>query len=1261
MVLGGVERNRATTAPTARTRRGWPVAMALLVCCVTFSTLAVGTARAAGNGSMSGLVTATESGLPVTGVTVTLHDQTYGGLLATTTTQADGTYAIAVPARTYKVRFVDPTGLRVTTWSGGASTFSAAAPVVVSDGANAVANVTLTRNARLHGTVTVVESGLPAANVVVSLYNIYGTVSRTTSTAADGTWLIEGIGGGTWAVSFNDPAGALASRFYANAPTYGAATKLTLAAGSDVVVDQGLSNSGSLKGQATVGGLPWPGARAVIIDAANAIAGSQDTGADGRWLINGLAPGGYRVGYIDPAATASVALRQVVVPNHDAQDDQDGAVAAGQVFTVAAGATVETGTQAMVGLGCDPDELFPGAVVQVANLTNRDLRGCDLTGAKLWGSNLTGSDLTLAKIKAADLRLVSGLVTSNITGTNHDWTSARLSGTGLDLSDVDFQAGGYLLNGTDLAGLDLSGADFTGRDLRNADLRDTDLTGARFANLVFDFPGLEIWRGWLEWNDVALTTGTKVAGADLTDATMTAYQSRLLNPDWRGTTFTGTQFAETLPSFFGTSDSTFETWCTSCDGQSLDRPVGFSAIPNFLPAANLSNRQLAGAVFGPTSEGEGFSFRQVDLHGVDATGLECARCDLSGANLSGATLAGADLTTADLAGADLSGANLNDALLDAADTVGVDLTGATIVGTDISGLDLRTATGLTGVQVMTTGNDWRSTKLPAVDLSGQVLTGRDLDHAGLTGVNLAGTTITGVDLSFASGLTAAQLAATNHNWTGTNLSSTGLDLTGVDFAAGGYQLAGVSFRGVNLTNTNWTGVDLTGVVFSGANLTGATGIDWNANSWALADLYQTKLVGQDLSNVNFSGANLNGADLSSANLTNANLTNAKLTAAKFVTADLTGAIFTGAQTYSADFTSADLAGVSLAGRNLGYSRLNGADLTGTTLTGAFVNHADFRNAIGMTRAQITSTNHAWEAIRLSSTGLNLWGLNFTGYDLALADFQGLNLAWANLTGVFATGIDLRGAAIGGMVITGADLRSAYVSGTQLKSTNHNWAGTNFEGVLVLLNGTDFTTGGYTFTGSTFGTFNFTDANFAGVDLSGVQMPSYGVTFTNANFTGTIIRGADMWNAKGFTAAQLLSADRDWTGTHLPQGPLTGAIAAENLDFVALGAQMVGTWMYRWDLDGSNFAGMDLSDTVFLHNWMRDTDFTGANLSDASLVESLMSGADLSGANLTGADMSNVTGLPHGGATANFIGATCPDRVVVDGTNVTTCVGHGVTA
>jgi uncharacterized protein YjbI with pentapeptide repeats len=634
-------------------------------------------------GTVSGTVTAAEDGAPLAGITVTLQDHVYGVELATGTTGPDGSFSVAAPARRYKVRFTDPTSERPTRWSGGVTTFAAAPTLVLADGGSAVADIALVRKARLHGTVTA-TAGPPLAGVVVQLHDTSHQVVATTTTAPDGTWLLDGLADGSRLVSFVDPSGTYASVFWADATTAWSAAPVALAAGLDPVVDQALPPAAGLVGTAVVGGVPRADIVAVVLDAGDRIVGTATTGADGRWAVGALPPATYKVAYVDPAYFTDPArsLRPIVVPAGDLLLGLEAALAAGQTFAVAAGSSIEVGSHRMVGAACAPDVFVPGASLPVTNQRDRDLRGCDLTDVNLWGADLTGADLTAATISRTDLRQVRGLTSAQITATNHRWNGTKLSGTGLDLSGTDFGAGGYTLTNADLRGLDLSGARFVLTDLRAADLRDADLTDTRFFRLVNTsmYPN-----AYLSYSGVARVDGVRLAGADLTGADITRQQLLTTAMDWSGTDLTDTQWYTSDDLGFLAVTISYDGPCSAalCAGDLTRRPVGFGTVSGYLVPADLRGRDLRGAAFGSSGAVPGTSFVGADLRDVLAGGLACGRCRFGGADLSGADLAGATLAAADLAGARLVAATLT----------GADLTGAKVGGADLSGADL---TGVTG-------------------------------------------------------------------------------------------------------------------------------------------------------------------------------------------------------------------------------------------------------------------------------------------------------------------------------------------------------------------------------------------------------------------------------------------------------------------------------------------------------------------------------------------------------------------------------------
>lgn len=147
-------------------------------------------------------------------------------------------------------------------------------------------------------------------------------------------------------------------------------------------------------------------------------------------------------------------------------------------------------------------------------------------------------------------------------------------------------------------------------------------------------------------------------------------------------------------------------------------------------------------------------FLGANLSGVDLRGTDLRRANLSGANLIGARFDGADLRNAHVRGAIMSAADLIDVERIGLDAHGpnfkdaklqsVDFTHAELMGANFFHLDLTRAKLI-------------AADLTRAELGEAVLSGAQLDHANLTGANVDGADLSGVDLRTAIGLTRLQL------------------------------------------------------------------------------------------------------------------------------------------------------------------------------------------------------------------------------------------------------------------------------------------------------------------------------------------------------------------------------------------------------------------------------------------------------------------------------------------------------------------------
>ncbi len=234
-------------------------------------------------------------------------------------------------------------------------------------------------------------------------------------------------------------------------------------------------------------------------------------------------------------------------------------------------------------------------------------------------------------------------------------------------------------------------------------------------------------------------------------------------------------------------------------------------------------------------------------------------------------------------------------------------------------------------------------------------------------------------------------------------------------------------------------------------------------------------------------------------------------------------------------------------------------------------------------------------------GADLGECDFTG-DLALKDrdLSGANLSKARLTGDLGfadmSGANLSGAAVLGSLIIGPDTRIDHANLSGLQSDGNN---------LVIAESADLN-----------------NSNLSKAHLYGAKMK--GVNLENAILTGATLTGADL------TSGQFHEAN-------LSQTDLTYA-----------------------NLTSGRFAHAALNEANLSEANLKGADFAQANLQQANLAGTDLSEVDLSGANLSGANLTGGRGADTVliDRQTVFTSAICPDGVTVDGTQVTTCVGHG---
>lgn len=232
---------------------------------------------------------------------------------------------------------------------------------------------------------------------------------------------------------------------------------------------------------------------------------------------------------------------------------------------------------------------------------------------------------------------------------------------------------------------------------------------------------------------------------------------------------------------------------------------------------------------------------------------------------------------------------------------------------------------------------------------------------------------------------------------------------------------------------------------------------------------------------------------------------------------------------------------------------------------------------------------------------DLAGCDFSATEqLKDADLAGAKLLKARLGGELGaanlSGADLRGASVIGRLVIGPEtlLYKANLSGLQSDGNNPVIAES------ANLNQTDFT-----------------NASLYGAKMKGAD-------FSGSTLVKTVLTGSDLSSAR-------------FQGTKLKQANLTYSNLSEA------------------DFDHADLSQADVSEAN-----LDFADFSAANLNNANFAGSSLESVNLAGADLRGANFSGVKGaetavIDH---QTDFTAAICPDGATVDGTQVTTCVGHG---
>ena len=250
-----------------------------------------------GGGSLSGRVTKASDGTPIADANVFAFGPNGWG---DAQTDGNGDYRIdGLATGSYRVEANAVERGFVREFYDGTIDFDAATLVAVAPGSDQPnINFALDQGGSISGTVFDSDGVTPLGEVDVSAFSETGASCHTRS-RHDGSYVIEGLGSGSFRVRTEAADRGYASQYYSSTPAFTNATLVSVIVGVETAgIDFVLQAGGSITGTVVTAN---PGAPIAGVDVWANPYGSEGEGggtridASGNYEITGLAPGGYRV------------------------------------------------------------------------------------------------------------------------------------------------------------------------------------------------------------------------------------------------------------------------------------------------------------------------------------------------------------------------------------------------------------------------------------------------------------------------------------------------------------------------------------------------------------------------------------------------------------------------------------------------------------------------------------------------------------------------------------------------------------------------------------------------------------------------------------------------------------------------------------------------------------------------------------------------------------------------------------------------------
>ena len=298
----------------------------------------------------SGTVSESGSGGPVAGAWVAVLRTSDYSVAAGAVTDATGNYQVQVPAGSYFVFGIDPTGGHAAGFFGAPTTVT----VVDHQMVDADPQMAPTRGS-VAGTITEAGSGTPIPQGwVIGINATTGATQRGAVANGAGQYNIGGLRVGSYRPVFVDPTGAHGSRYFPDSVDFLGATSLAVTAGGSAAADVALPAQSTTPGAATLSGtVREAGTNAalggVFVVALRASdfrnAGGAVTNASGQYSLN-VAAGDYKLAFVDSTGLHNMEW-------HDNQPNTGLATATSVTAPAVTGAALDANTGTLAGVVTD--------------------------------------------------------------------------------------------------------------------------------------------------------------------------------------------------------------------------------------------------------------------------------------------------------------------------------------------------------------------------------------------------------------------------------------------------------------------------------------------------------------------------------------------------------------------------------------------------------------------------------------------------------------------------------------------------------------------------------------------------------------------------------------------------------------------------------------------------------------------------------------------------------------------------------------------